>query len=89
MAVCYDKLFHLMIDRRITNSQLKEKAGFSANIITRLKKNEYISLDSIERICKVLDGGVDDILEFDFSALNVSEHNCSMCFPEERNNGEH
>ena len=28
MAVCYDKLFHLMIDRKITNSQLKEKAGF-------------------------------------------------------------
>ena len=54
MAVCYDKLFHLMIDRKITNSQLKEKAGFSAKIITRLKKNEYISLDSIERICKVL-----------------------------------
>ncbi len=89
MAVCYDKLFHLMIDRKITNSQLKEKAGFSANIITRLKKNEYISLDSIERICKVLDCGVDDILEFDFSASNVSEQNCSTCLLEERNNGEH
>ena len=63
MAVCYDKLFHLMIDRKITNSQLKEKAGFSAKIITRLKKNEYISLDSIERICKVLNCGVDDILK--------------------------
>lgn len=89
MAVCYDKLFHLMIDRRITNSQLKEKAGFSANIITRLKKNEYISLDSIERICKVLDCGVDDILEFDSSASNVSEQNRSTCLPEECNNGEH
>ncbi len=89
MAVCYGKLFHLMIDRKITNSQLKEKAGFSANIITRLKKNEYISLDSIECICKVLDCGVDDILEFDFSASNVSEQNCSTCLPEERNNGEH
>ena len=40
MAVRYDKLFHLMIDKRITNAQLKEKAGFSANIITRLKRNE-------------------------------------------------
>ena len=69
MAVCYDKLFHLMIDRKITNSQLKEKAGFSANIITRLKKNEYISLDSIEHICKVLDCGVDDRSCQDFFAL--------------------
>ena len=64
MAVRYDKLFHLMIDKRITNSQLKEKAGFSANIITRLKRNEYISIESVERICRVLECGVDDILEF-------------------------
>lgn len=89
MAVCYDKLFHLMIDRKMTNSQLKERAGFSANIITRLKKNEYISLDSIERICKVLDCGVDDILEFDFSTSNISEQNGSMYLPEDHNHGEH
>ncbi len=36
MAICYDRLFHLMIDKKISNAQLKEKAGFSANIITRL-----------------------------------------------------
>lgn len=89
MAVCYDKLFHLMIDRKMTNSQLKERAGFSANIITRLKKNEYISLDSIERICKALDCGVDDILEFDFSTSNISEQNGSMYLPEDHNHGEH
>ena len=64
MPVRYDKLFHLMIDKRITNAQLKEKAGFSANIITRLKRNEYISIESVERICRVLECGVDDILEF-------------------------
>ncbi len=64
MAVIYDKLFHMLIDQKITNSQLKEKAGVSANIITHLKRNDYISLESIEKICKVLDCGVDDILEF-------------------------
>ena len=64
MAVCYDRLFHLMIDKKMSNAQLKEKAGFSANIITRLKRNEYVSVESIERICRVLDCGVDDILEF-------------------------
>ena len=31
MAICYDRLFHLMIDKKISNAQLKEKAGFSAN----------------------------------------------------------
>lgn len=64
MAVCYDKLFHMMIDKRITNAQLMERAKFSANIITRLKKNEYVSLESIEKICAALSCGVDDILVF-------------------------
>jgi len=64
MAVRYDRLFHLLIDKKMTNAQLKEEAGFSANIITRLKRDEYISVESIERICRVLNCGVDDILEF-------------------------
>lgn len=64
MAVRYDKLFHLMIDKKITNVQLKEMAGISANIITRIKRDEYISIGSIEKICTALNCGVDDILEF-------------------------
>ncbi len=64
MAICYDKLFHLMIDKKITNAQLKDISGVSANIITRLKRNEYVSLESVEKICKSLECGVDDILEF-------------------------
>ena len=64
MAICYDRLFHLMIDKKISNAQLKEKAGFSANIITRRKRNEYVSIESIEKICRVMECGVDDILEF-------------------------
>ena len=64
MAVSYKRLFHLMIDKGMTNAELIEKGGFSANIITRLKRDNYVALDSIEKICYVLDCGVDDILEF-------------------------
>lgn len=64
MAVSYKKLFHLLIDKGITNAELMDKAGFSANIITRLKRDHYVSLDSIEKICYALNCGVDDILEF-------------------------
>ena len=64
MAVSYKKLFHLLIEKDMTNAQLQQKAGFSGNIITRLKRNGYISLESIENICQVLECGVDDILEF-------------------------
>ena len=64
MAVSYKKLFHLLIDKGMTNAELMEKGGFSANIITTLKRDNYVALDSIEGICYALDCGVDDILEF-------------------------
>lgn len=64
MAVTYKKLFHLLIDQGIQTTELTEKAGFSANIITRLKRDQYVSLDSIEKICLALDCKVDDILDF-------------------------
>ena len=64
MAVTYKKLFHVLIDKGIQPAELTEQAGFSANILTRLKRNKYISLDSIEKICLALNCKVDDILEF-------------------------
>lgn len=64
MAVTYKKLFHLLIDRGIQTAELTEKAGFSANIITRLRRDQYVSLDSVEKICQTLNCGVDDILDF-------------------------
>lgn len=64
MAVSYKKLFHLLIDREIQPVELTEQAGFSANILTRLRREQYISLESIEKICFALDCKVDDILEF-------------------------
>ena len=64
MAVSYKKLFHILIDRGITNTQLQKMAGYSANITTRLKNDTYISMESIEKICRALDCGVDDILDF-------------------------
>lgn len=64
MAVQYNKLFHILVDKKMTNSQLAEKAGISMNIITRLKQDKYVSMESIEKICFALDCKVDDVLEF-------------------------
>jgi putative transcriptional regulator len=64
MAVSYKRLFHLLIERDMTTTQLQQKAGFSSNIVPRMKRNGYVSLDTIESICRVLNCGVDDILEF-------------------------
>ena len=64
MAVLYKKLFHLLVDRDMTAVQLQQQAGYSANITTRLRKNVYISLESVEKICRALDCKIDDIVEF-------------------------
>ena len=64
MAVSYKKLFHMLVDRDMTAVQLQQQAGYSANITTRLKKNSYVSLESIEKRCRTLDCKIDDIVEF-------------------------
>lgn len=64
MAVQYNKLFKMLIDRKMSNNQLAKQAGISLNIITRLKRDEYIAMQTIEKIYIALDCGVDDILEF-------------------------
>ena len=69
MAVSYKRLFHRLIDIDMSNAQLARKAEISLNIMTRLKRNEYISMESIEKICVVLDCGVDEVLEF------IPDHN--------------
>lgn len=64
MAVSYKKLFHLLIDRNMTAAELQKEAGYSANISTRMRRDEYVSLESMEKICRVLGCKVDDIVEF-------------------------
>lgn len=64
MPVSYKKLSHILIERDMSHSQLQHLIGYSANITARLKKNEYVSLETIENICQKLNCKVDDILEF-------------------------
>lgn len=64
MAVNYDKLFTLLNDKGIKEIELTKLAGFSGNIMTRIRRNEYVSLESIEKICCVLQCKVDDIVDF-------------------------
>ena len=64
MAVKYDKLFAILKKRNMKDIELQKAAGFSGNIMTRIRRNEYVSLESIEAICKVLETKVDDIITF-------------------------
>jgi len=63
MAVIYNKLWKLLIDRKIRKTELQKAAGVSANVMARLGRDEYVSMESIEKICLALGCGMDDILD--------------------------
>ncbi|MGL4607424.1 MAG: helix-turn-helix domain-containing protein [Eubacteriaceae bacterium] len=63
--------FTYFSSKKLTKSELQQKTCFSGNIITRLKRNNYISLGSLESTGKVMQHNVDDILEFEKS----NDHN--------------
>ena len=64
MQVNYDKLWKLMIDKKINKTQLSEKAGITTNEMAKMGKNEMVKMETLVRICKVLDCTVDDIIEY-------------------------
>ena len=63
MAVSYNKLWKLLIDRNMKKKELGEAAGISNSLIAKLGKNENVTVDVLVRICSALDCGVDDIME--------------------------
>ena len=64
MAVSYKKLLHMLIDKDMSIAELQRQAGYSANISTRLRNDTYISLESVEKICRVLNCKMDEIIDF-------------------------
>ena len=62
MAVCYNNLWKLLIDKNMNKTELKEAAGISFNVMARMGKNETISFESIEKICTALNCDVGDII---------------------------
>ena len=76
MSVSYKRLFHLLIDKNMTAAELQKEAGYSANISTRLRNDTYISLESVEKICRVLDCGIDDVVEFVPDESKNPEESC-------------
>lgn len=64
MGACYNKLWKLLIDKNMKRIELQHLTGISGNILARLGKNHYVSMETIEKICKKLDCTVDDIMEF-------------------------
>lgn len=63
MAVCYNKLWKLLIDRGLNKTQLCKEANITTNAMARLGRNEDVRVNVLVKICTVLNCTVDDILE--------------------------
>ena len=63
MAISYNKLWKLLIDRQMTKTELREKADFSTVTLARMGKNQHVSTEILARICEVLNCEIDDIVE--------------------------
>ncbi len=63
MGVSYNKLFKLLIDRKLKRKDLREMAGISMSSVTKLGNDEYVSMDVLVRICKALNVNIGDIVE--------------------------
>lgn len=63
MVITYNKLWKLLIDKNMTKTQLRIATGITSNALAKLGKNESVQLDTLVKICEVLDCGLDDIVE--------------------------
>ena len=64
MALCYKKLFKQLIDRNMMKKDLCQLAGISTTSISKLKKNQNVNTEIIEKICRALSCDVNDIMEY-------------------------
>jgi DNA (cytosine-5)-methyltransferase 1 len=63
MSINYDKLWKLLIDKKMNRTALKEAAGISFNVLAKMGKGEVVSIESILKICEALDCDISDVME--------------------------
>ena len=65
MHISYKKLWKLLIDRKMSAAELRRKTNISPNTMTRLRKNQEVTMQVIGKICEVLEVDVGDIMSYE------------------------
>ena len=63
MAVCYNKLWKMLIDKKMTKTQLCKLAKVSTNAVAKMGRDEDVRVETLVKICGVLNCTIDDIME--------------------------
>lgn len=64
MAVSYNKLWKLLIDKKLSKAELRRATGISPNTMTKMNQDEEVALSVLSKICRVLNCDIGDIVEF-------------------------
>ena len=64
MAISYNKLWKLLVDRKMSKADLRKAAGIAPNTMTRLRRDEEVTLTVLNKIRRVLDVDIGDVMEF-------------------------
>ena len=64
MKISYNKLWTLLIDKKMSKADLRKEAGIAPNTMTRLRRDEEVSLSVLRKICCVVEANIGDIMEF-------------------------
>ena len=73
MGIFYNKLWKLLIDKKMTSVDLRKAAHIAPNTLTRMKRDQEVTIHVLERICDVLDVDLGDIVEYIPDKENVCE----------------
>jgi len=58
----YKPLFKTLIESNLSKTQLREKVGFSSATLAKISKDEYVSMETLDNICKFLNCDIEDVI---------------------------
>ncbi|MBQ4340211.1 MAG: helix-turn-helix transcriptional regulator [Firmicutes bacterium] len=64
MAISYNKLWKLLVDKKLSKDDMRKAADIAPNTMTRLCRDEEVTLAVLHNICKILKVDIGDIMEF-------------------------
>ena len=63
MAISYKKLWKLLIDKDMTAVELRQATGIAPNTMTKLRRDEEVSMTVLVKICTALNANIGDIMD--------------------------
>jgi len=64
MATSYNRLWKLLVDKKMSKADLRKASGVSPNTMTKLRRDEPVMLSVLDKICKTLDVNYGDIVDY-------------------------